>query len=142
MASAAGPALIVRRASTDFNVRSGQTLVLGGFISRERTQESEGVPGLSEVPVLGHLFGVNRAHRTQTELAIFVTPIVVDATNADLLQRTSNAKALLDSNFPEGVRLNNAVRAEVKEKALDIFDSQWGPLPSESGTPPFAVQWE
>jgi pilus assembly protein CpaC len=142
LASAAGPALKVRRASTDFNVRSGQTLVLGGFISRERSQETEGLPGLSEVPVLGHLFGVNRAHRTQTELAIFVTPIVVDATNADLAQRTSNARALLDSNFPEAVRLNNAVNAEVKEKASDIFDSQWDSSLSEISTPPFLDQWE
>ena len=31
-----GPALRMRRASTEFNVRSGSTLVIGGFLSREQ----------------------------------------------------------------------------------------------------------
>ncbi|XOT98390.1 secretion protein, partial [Alcaligenes pakistanensis] len=34
----AGPSLKTRRASTEFNVRSGQTLVLAGFISREESR--------------------------------------------------------------------------------------------------------
>src|SRR5690606_37641654 len=41
---AGGPALRTRRASTEFNVRSGQTLVLGGFLSRERSEERTGLP--------------------------------------------------------------------------------------------------
>lgn len=125
LASSAGPALKVRRASTDFNVRSGQTLVLGGFISREQSGDTEGLPGVSEIPVLGQLFGVKRTHRSQTELAIFVTPIVVDASHTDLVQRTSNAKSLLSDGFPETLRLNSPITGNQKNAQESIFDDQW-----------------
>lgn len=125
LASSAGPALKVRRASTDFNVRSGQTLVLGGFISREQSGDTEGLPGVSEIPVLGQLFGVKRTHRSQTELAIFVTPIVVDASHTDLVQRTSNAKSLLSDGFPETLRLNSPITGNQNNAQESIFDDQW-----------------
>ena len=48
-----GPALRMRRASTEFNVRSGSTLVIGGFLSREQGRDVSGLPGLLDVPVLG-----------------------------------------------------------------------------------------
>ncbi len=125
LASSAGPALKVRRASTDFNVRSGQTLVLGGFISREQSGDTEGLPGVSEVPVFGQLFGVKRLHRTQTELAIFVTPIVVDASHSDLVQRTSNARSLLSDSFPDAPLLNSPISGDQDLDKRIIFDGQW-----------------
>lgn len=125
LASSAGPALKVRRASTDFNVRSGETLVLGGFISREHSGDTEGLPGISEIPVLGQLFGVKRIHRSQTELAIFVTPIVVDASHSDIVKRTSNARSLLSDSFPDVPRLNTPISADQDLDKKIIFDGQW-----------------
>lgn len=141
LASSAGPALKVRRASTDFNVRSGQTLVLGGFISREQSSDTEGLPGISEIPVLGHLFGVKRMHRSQTELAIFVTPIVVDASHSDLAQRTTNAKSLLSEHFPEALRLNSPISGD---HGLDkkIFDGQWDDTVTNGQQTDIVNQWE
>lgn len=74
-----GPSLKTRRASTEFNVQSGQTLVLAGFISHDSSKNSQFVPGLGQIPILGALFKSKRYQRNETELAIFVTPIVVDA---------------------------------------------------------------
>jgi pilus assembly protein CpaC len=142
LASAAGPALKVRRASTDFNVRSGQTLVLGGFISREQSHDTEGLPALSELPVLGHLFGTNRVHRSQTELAIFVTPIVVDAKHADLAQRASSASTLLSDSFPEPLRLNHAISREVNSDQKNMFDGQWDQGLPEGHELELPNQWE
>lgn len=109
LASASGPALKVRRASTEFNVRSGQTLVLGGFISRERTRDKEGLPGLSEIPVMGGLFGVHRDHYRETELAIFVTPVVVNAEHPGMTQRVDHAAMILEQEFGSSPRLNTPV---------------------------------
>ena len=111
LASSSGPALKVRRASTEFNVRSGQTLVLGGFLSRERTRDREGVPGLSEIPVVGGLFGVNRDHYRETELAIFVTPVVVNAEHPSMTQRVDNAAMIVEQEFGSLPRLNTPVMA-------------------------------
>jgi pilus assembly protein CpaC len=109
LASASGPALKIRRASTEFNVRSGQTLVLGGFLSRERTRDRDGVPGLSEIPVMGSLFGVKRDHYRETELAIFVTPIVVNAEHPGMTQRIDQAALIVDQAFGSAPKLNTPV---------------------------------
>jgi len=109
LASASGPALKVRRASTEFNVRSGQTLVLGGFLSKERTHDRDGLPGLSEIPLMGSLFGVKREHFRETELAIFVTPVVVNAEHPAMVRRVENAAVVLEQAFGAQQRINTPV---------------------------------
>jgi Flp pilus assembly secretin CpaC len=94
-----GPALKVRRTSTEFNVRSGETLILSGFLSREQSNDLDGVPGLSDLPILGALFRSRRFQKRETELAIFVTPSVVTHTNADLRERVDRSERLLDTTF-------------------------------------------
>jgi pilus assembly protein CpaC len=101
-----GPALKIRKASTEFNVRSGQTLVLGGFISRERARDQDGLPGLAGIPVLGGLFGVKREQERHTELAIFVTPMIVDPRDPGLAARVANAQGVLQESFPGAPALN------------------------------------
>jgi len=101
-----GPALKIRKASTEFNVRSGQTLVLGGFISRERARDQDGLPGLAGIPVLGGLFGVKREQERHTELAIFVTPMIVDPRDPGLAARVANAQGVLQESFPAAPTLN------------------------------------
>ena len=101
-----GPALKIRKASTEFNVRSGQTLVLGGFISRERARDQDGLPGLAGIPVLGGLFGVKREQERHTELAIFVTPMIVDPRDSGLAARVANAQGVLQESFPAAPTLN------------------------------------
>ncbi|MDH2239034.1 pilus assembly protein N-terminal domain-containing protein [Pigmentiphaga sp. GD03639] len=106
-----GPALKVRRTATEFNVRSGETLVLSGFLSREQSQDLDGLPGLSSLPILGPLFGSRRFQRRETELAIFVTPTVVTQRNPDLRERIDRGQRVLDETFgPE--RLNVPVRPD------------------------------
>ena len=101
-----GPALKIRKASTEFNVRSGQTLVLGGFISRERARDQDGLPGLAGLPVLGSLFGVKREQERHTELAIFVTPMIVDPRDPSHAARVANAQGVLQESFPVAPTLN------------------------------------
>lgn len=142
LASSAGPALKVRRASTDFNVRSGQTLVLGGFISREQSGDTEGLPGISEIPAIGRLFGVKRVHRSQTELAIFVTPIVVDAGHSDLAQRAANARSLLSDRFPDAPTLNSPISDGQELDDKIIFNGQWDTNVENSLDKNVINQWE
>ncbi|HEY9280380.1 MAG TPA: pilus assembly protein N-terminal domain-containing protein [Eoetvoesiella sp.] len=104
-----GPALKTRRASTEFNVRSGQTLVLAGFLSREESRNVDKVPGLGSIPILGQLFKSTRFQHNETELAIFVTPVLVAPDHPDLMQRVAKGKALLHDAFPADERLNTPV---------------------------------
>lgn len=106
-----GPSLKTRRASTEFNVRSGQTLVLAGFVSREIARNVDALPGFSQLPILGHLFRSRRFQQNETELAVFVTPVVVSADHPDVVARVAQGHSLLDAAFPAKERFNTPVRA-------------------------------
>ncbi len=103
-----GPALRTRRASTEFNVRSGNTLVIGGFLSREQGNEVSGLPGLQNIPILGALFSSRRYQRRETELAIFVTPKIVSQGEPAMADRVRRGRDALDTAFPEPPRLGTA----------------------------------
>jgi len=100
-----GPALRTRRASTEFNVRSGHTLVIGGFLSRERSSELTGLPGLSELPWVGGLFGSRRTTLRETELAIFVTPLVVTDDHPAMRLPAQRGRDVLARTFAEEPRM-------------------------------------
>jgi len=105
-----GPALRTRRASTEFNARSGQTLVLAGFVSRERSRYTNQVPGLGDIPLLGWLFRADRNKKDDVELAIFVTPVVVSAEHPDLQQRVQRGTQLMQTAFGGETILNVPVQ--------------------------------
>ena len=124
-----GPAMKIRKASTEFNVRSGQTLVLGGFLSRERSTDRDGIPGVSEIPILGGLFGVNREMARQTELAIFVTPVVVDAEHPQMRAQINSGRNIVSNAFPESPRLQHPVRnqhpSQLKHQNQSSFQANY-----------------
>jgi pilus assembly protein CpaC len=76
------PALTVRRTNTTVELKSGDSLAIGGLFQRDYANALKQVPGLGEVPVLSALFRSTRWKRNETELIIVVTPRL--ATAADL----------------------------------------------------------
>jgi type IV pilus assembly protein PilQ len=66
-----------RDATTKVLVRDGETAVIGGIIQEENTDNRGGVPGLSDIPVLGWLFRSKDVQERRTELLIFLTPRIV-----------------------------------------------------------------
>ena len=125
-----GPAMRVRRASTEFNVRSGQTLILGGFISREKSRDWDGLPGISETSIFRHLFGSERTSERQTELAILVTPHIVDPSNAFIDKRAEQVRGVIEEAFSEATNLRGIAESHDdnhEESAVnrDFFSDQW-----------------
>lgn len=83
----AGPGLRTRKTSTEFNVNSGETIVLSGLLSRETSTDVDKVPFLGDLPILGALFRSKRFQNKETELVVFVTPTVVDGRTPELVDR-------------------------------------------------------
>ncbi len=81
------PALATRRAETTVELASGQSLAIGGLVSRSTRSRLEKFPGLGDLPVLGALFRSTRFQRNETELLIVVTPYLVRPTTPDRLSR-------------------------------------------------------
>ncbi len=72
-----GPAISRKEASTKVVVNDGDVLVIGGIIDNQETNTTEGVPGVVRVPVLKWLFGQERLQKMNSELLIFLTPVLV-----------------------------------------------------------------
>jgi general secretion pathway protein D len=66
-----------RELTTSVLVPDGGMLVLGGLTSQETGQSTQGVPGLSRVPLLGHLFKTRRATATKRNLMVFLRPVIL-----------------------------------------------------------------
>ncbi len=130
-----GPALRTRRASTEFNVRSGNTLVIGGFLSRERDDAADGLPWLQDIPVLGALFSSRRYQMRETELAIFVTPKIIAQGEPAMADRVRRGRGVLEAAFPLPPRLGTAAPAADGWDPYSGAGSQWGALPEGAPAP-------
>jgi general secretion pathway protein D len=63
--------------TTEVAVQSGQTIFLGGLIQETNINNSGGIPGLKNIPLLGKLFGSSSKSLDRTETLILITPTVV-----------------------------------------------------------------
>jgi pilus assembly protein CpaC len=75
------PSLKVRRAETTVELPSGGSMVMAGLLKDVTKQELNGTPGLKNVPILGALFRSRDYISNQSELAVIVTPYVVEPVN-------------------------------------------------------------
>jgi len=71
------PTISKRSAQSTVTVQAGETMVLGGLISDKKSDASSGLPYLSEIPVLGALFGAQNKKDDRTELVMLITPKLV-----------------------------------------------------------------
>lgn len=71
------PIIDTTNALTTVSVRNGQTIVLGGMITKRDESVERKVPVLGDVPVLGQAFRYDYKRTIRTELLIFLTPRVV-----------------------------------------------------------------
>ncbi|MGE0641115.1 MAG: type IV pilus secretin PilQ [Thermoanaerobaculia bacterium] len=69
--------IATKEAQTRVIVRDGGTTVIGGIYKVSTDQGQDRVPGLANIPVLGHLFKNRRRDDANEELLIFITPRVI-----------------------------------------------------------------
>lgn len=71
------PTITTREANTDMLVKDGDTVVIGGLYRRTIQSSRDGVPGLSNLPVIGWLFRRDSERDESDELLIFLTPRII-----------------------------------------------------------------
>ena len=71
------PTIQQRKINSSIAVKNGETIVLGGLIREDSSKSLTGMPFLSDIPVLGSLFGTTTENSDKTELLILITPRVV-----------------------------------------------------------------
>lgn len=73
------PGRNISELSTLVALKLGQSIVLSGIRSRAQRQSKRGLPLLSEIPILGALFGSQSRTTDEVEGAIFVVPSVIES---------------------------------------------------------------
>jgi type IV pilus assembly protein PilQ len=72
-----GPTINTKEVKTKVIVEDGQTIVIGGVIDDQSNITNEGIPGVIRVPLLKYLFGQESVNLRNSELLIFITPLLV-----------------------------------------------------------------
>jgi len=102
-----------RNASTSLRLRDGETQVLAGLISDEDRSSASKIPGLGDIPILGHLFSSHRDDKSKSEIVLLITPHVVRKLERPELQNSeffAGTEAVI-SDHPLRIRPAAAVDA-------------------------------
>lgn len=107
-AVAGNVAVSQRQISTEIAVQGGQTVLLGGLIRDRDSVDKSGVPGLSQIPILGSLFGRNAKATEREELLVLITPTVIESAD--------RAQSLTDEYRQRFRGLQPLIRREQSER--------------------------
>jgi pilus assembly protein CpaC len=87
------PSIKTRRVETTLEIPSGGAMAMAGLIQDQTKQAINGLPGLSQLPILGTLFRSRDFVNNQTELMVLVTPYIVRAVAQKDLSRPDDGFA-------------------------------------------------
>ena len=71
------PTIDKKEIESSIAVQDGETIVLGGLIDEQNTENKNGIPWIYQLPLLGPLFGSTTYDKTKNELVVLITPRVV-----------------------------------------------------------------
>lgn len=127
------PGLKTRKASTQLEVKDGESFVIAGLFRDDITHQVQKIPLLGDIPILGALFRSTEFLNNQTELVIVVTPEVVRAGMAqpgplptDNLRLPAHDIDLLLM----GTMTEKPGRGEVLSRSLDELEGKFGHDPA------------
>ena len=87
------PSLKKRSALSTVELPSGGSIMMAGLLSDQTRQNMDGMPGMKDLPILGALFSSKDYQKSETELVIIVTPILVRPTAMANLARPNDGLA-------------------------------------------------
>ena len=82
--------------TTLVTLKLGQALVLSGIRSRTQRHAVSGLPGLSQIPVVGLLFGRHSDQQEDIEGAIFIVPSIIETVPKSSIEVIKNALSTYD----------------------------------------------
>lgn len=96
------PAFQSSRVKTNINVKSGEIIVLSGLVNHEHAKAVDKIPLIGSIPILGELFKSRSFKSNQTELVIFVTPVVMapdDPENKRMISKSKERNKTIKDDF-------------------------------------------
>jgi general secretion pathway protein D len=108
-----------RNANTVLRLKDGETQVLAGLINDEDRKSASKIPGLGDLPLIGHLFSTHRDQAAKTEIILLITPHII------------RNLTRLEANQGE---FSSGTESAIGSPALNLRKAPTGPAPAP-GTP-------
>jgi general secretion pathway protein D len=107
-----------RTLSSEIAVRTGDTVMLGGFIKNQKSTIKNGVPFLQDIPLLGYLFSSHSDSKQRTELIVLMRPTVLKTPELAAAQAVKEQQRLpgVSAAVAEEVRTEHKL-VEAEKKA-------------------------
>lgn len=110
---ASSPTINKKEIDSSVAVHDGETIVLGGLISDDVSDNKNGIPFLYNLPVIGSLFGGTKKSDVKTELVILITPRVV---------KSKQDSRMISNEFKR--KLTGIYQEEVSQDATTLGEPQ------------------
>lgn len=108
------PSVDVRRAKLNVAIRDGQTLVIGGLSRKQDEENTDEVPGVNDIPVLGDfLFSDGTQVDNSKNITIFITAEIIE------MHKPSSDTTPRQNNLPDTRPESSATKKHLIER--DIF---------------------
>ena len=116
-----------RTLSSEIAVRTGDTVMLGGFIRNQKSTSKSGVPFLMDIPLLGNLFSSRSDSKQREELIVMMRPTVLKTPELAAAQAVKERERLpgVSAALAEEVRSEHKlVEAEKKAELKNAEEEQ------------------
>ncbi|MBU4484212.1 type II secretion system secretin GspD [bacterium] len=120
-------AKVVRKVNTSVVTEDGQTVVLGGLMEDQITNQKSKIPLLGDIPLLGFLFRSTSTQKAKKNLLIFITPYIIRDTSdfsAILKRKIEERNRFIESSF--GRKQQRIIREAIQEHRKDLLEFQPG----------------
>ncbi|QDT49708.1 Putative type II secretion system protein D precursor [Symmachiella dynata] len=126
------PVKTITQASAVVSAKSGQTIVLGGMITKDTSHIERKVPFLGDLPLLGNAFRYEFDQNRRSELLIFLTPrIIHDDSTSEWIKQVEAERIHFFTEEAEAI--HGPLYALPEENA--ICEPELGPTPDHQLPP-------
>lgn len=91
------PSINTQSHSAHVQLREGESFALSGFLRRDNGRQISGLPGLSQIPGIGVLFGSRGWQKGDTDGLIVLTPVLLDADRRQMRKQIRETLDIYDA---------------------------------------------
>ena len=120
--------LLTRKMEADVLLENNQTVVLGGLTETKVSESEGGIPILKDIPWIGkYLFGSTTSSETRNELLVFMTPYVLDDSDAAQVEAMRRKATMSDPRPWDDHGWSKSVLADPvsKKEQLRRLKDEW-----------------
>ncbi len=134
------PTIGNRSVSSSIRLRDGETTLIAGLIKTQERHSRSGIPGISQLPVLGHIFASNQDGDDQTDIVLTMTPHIVRIAEIGEEERRAiwmgTAKTMRISEEPPPYVKNSSELPVSSSQPVALSKAEVNTAPAVSASPP------